>query len=488
MKKFSLKRAIIASILCVATLFTVACSGGENNGDNTDPGQKDNWWSTEGTLNKDANGNVVFNNVEIKLNTVVAGDDKQAFYNIVQRFNREYDGKINVIITNTGASVYEDTVSKQIINNSNPPDLIMSHQKSHKNFADNHLIQPLDEAMEQSGIKLNMSDFASGLAQYSSLGYEGKTYSVPVDGQSMVVVYNKQLLAKYADHAPTNRAELLDVCAKFKEDSTNGGKEPIAWATGGDYFVNYVFLTSLLQNGATLYKNNYTVDWYDNETNRAAFKAAFKSFRDLFDSSYAKLNEANSTALTEFVAGKRLFYFLCPWSLTSLVGEMASKNNVTEAEVIESYLGGASLSGWFAMSDNENKNAIYGDSHFFAMAKNVKDINIKAAIVEFIKWFTTNATAGAQWAKAGHVTASNVIAASETYKNDAYVSGFISKFYTDINNFRCVGNTPYYVDTLSNIQGIFADTIGNKNATDESDEATIKSKQNTVNNNVAFFG
>ena len=169
MKKFSLKRAIIASILCVATLFTVACGGGENNGGNTDPGQKDNWWSTEGTLNKDADGNVVFNNVEIKLNTVVAGDDKQAFYNIVQRFNREYDGKINVIITNTGASVYEDTVSKQIINNSNPPDLIMSHQKSHKNFADNHLIQPLDEAMEQSGIKLNMSDFASGLAQYSSL-------------------------------------------------------------------------------------------------------------------------------------------------------------------------------------------------------------------------------------------------------------------------------------------------------------------------------
>ena len=51
-----------------------------------------------------------------------------------------------------------------------------------------------------------------------------------------------------------------------------------------------------------------------------------------------------------------------------------------------------------------------------------------------------------------------------------------------------MGNTPYYVDTLSNIQGIFADTIGNKNATDESDEATIKSKQNTVNNNVAFFG
>lgn len=477
-------RTIICFILCIVTAVAL-CACSPKNPDNPD---KNKWWTTEGELEKDADGKVVFKNVSVKLETVVAGDDKDAFNMLVQKFNREYNGKIRVNVTNTGHSEYERDVAAKITQNSNAPDLIMSHQKSHKNFADNHLIQPLDEAMEQSGIKLNMSDFASGLAQYSSLGYEGKTYSVPVDGQSMVVVYNKQLLAKYADHAPTNRAELLDVCAKFKEDSTNGGKAPIAWATGGDYFVNYVFLTSLLQNGATLYKNDYTVDWYDNETNRAAFKAAFKSFRDLFDSSYANLNEAGSTALTEFVAGKRLFYFLCPWSLTSLVGEMASKNNVTEAEAIESYLGGASLSGWFAMSDNENKNAVYGDSHFFAMAKNVTDINVKAAIVEFIKWFTTNATAGAQWAKAGHVTASNVIAASETYKNDAYVSGFISKFYTDINNFRCVGNTPYYVDTLSNIQGIFADTIGNKNATDASDEATIKSKQNTVNNNVAFFG
>ena len=140
------------------------------------------------------------------------------------------------------------------------------------------------------------------------------------------------------------------------------------------------------------------------------------------------------------------------------------------------------------MSDNANKNAIYGDSHFFAMSKTVTDINVKAAIVEFIRWFTVNSTAGAQWAKAGHVTASNVIAESDVYKNDSYVSTFISKFYPDIDNFRCVGNTPYYADTLSNLQGIFADTVGKKNATDETDEATIRSKQNTVNNNVSFFG
>ena len=68
MKKYSFKRAIVAGILCVATLFTVAC-GGTNNPTGND------WWTTTGSLTKDADGKVVFSNVEIKLNTVVAGDD-----------------------------------------------------------------------------------------------------------------------------------------------------------------------------------------------------------------------------------------------------------------------------------------------------------------------------------------------------------------------------------------------------------------------------
>lgn len=486
MRKSRIGRALLALLLCTAMLFPIACKKDDGPGGTTNAGE---WWKTEGELAFDDKGNVAFDNVEIRLSTVVSGDDKDAFNNIVARFNRLYEGKINVIVTSIGMDTYEDTVTKQITNNSNAPDLLMSHQKSHKNFADNHLIQPLDEAMERSGIVLDLSGYADGLAQYASQGYAGRTFSIPIDGQSMVVFYNKEVLSKYASSLPTNRAELEEVCRKFAEDPANGGKAAIAWSTSGDYFANYVFTTALLQNGVKLFnESDYKVDWYDNAESLTAFKNTFASMRGLIDNGYANFNEASGTGLSEFMEGKRLFYFTLPWAMDSLVKRYAQTRGVSEEVLFSDVLGGASVSGWFAMTDNANKNAVYGDSHFFAMTKNVTDINVKAAILEFIRWFTTDASAGAQWARAGHVSMSDAITSSDVYAKDPYVSNFISGFYPNISDFRCVGATPYYEDMLSNLQGIFADTVGKSNATAATDERAVADRQKAVNDKIDFFG
>ena len=473
---------IICLILSVIMAFAfVACKGG---GGNTD-GDKD-WWSSDGELEKDENGNVIFKNVSIKLETVVNGDDKDAFNMLIDRFNREYDGQIRVNVTNTGAGDYENMVGNKITQGNNAPDLLMSHQKSHKNFADNKLIQPFDEIIEKSGITINASDYADGLAKYMSAGYEGKTFSVPADGQSMAVFYNKKLLSELGKSLPTNRTELLDVLKAFK-DKYN--KVPIAWTTGGDYFGEYVYTSAVLQNGAKLYdETSYLTEWYSNETNRTAIHNASESIRQLLNLGYANFSEASNNALTTFLNGERLFYFTDPWSMSDLVTQYATKLGVTEAVLMETTLGGTSFAGWFAMTDNAAKNSVYGDSHFFAMAKNVTDINKKAAILTFIKWFTTKGNIGAEWAKAGHISASKVIAADDTYKNSAYVTNFVGKFYGDINNFCCIGSTPHYDAVISNIKAIFADTVDLNAHTADMDYSTIKSKQDAVNNSISFFG
>ena len=174
--------------------------------------------------------------------------------------------------------------------------------------------------------------------------------------------------------------------------------------------------------------------------------------------------------------------------MSDLVTQYATKLGVSETELMNTTLGGTSFAGWFAMTDNAAKNSVYGDSHFFAMAKNVTDINKKAAIVTFIKWFTTKANIGAEWAKAGHISASKVIAADETYANSAYVTNFVGKFYGDINNFCCIGSTPHYDAVISNIKAIFADTVDLNAHTADMDYATIRQKQDAVNNSISFFG
>lgn len=480
-------RTIICFIICIVTAVAF-CACSPKAPDNSDP-DKNKWWTTEGELEKDADGKVVFKNVSVKLETVVAGDDKDAFNMLVQKFNREYNGKIRVNVTNTGQGEYERDVAAKITQNSNAPDLIMSHQKSHKNFADNKLIQPLNEAMEKSGIKIEAKDYADGLAKYMSAGYDDYTFSVPVDCQSLVVFYNKKLLASLNMQLPTNRKELFAVCKAFK-DKYNGSA--IAWATGENYFTNYVYLSAILQNGASLYdENTYLATWYDDETNRNAIRNASESFRELFKLAYATFAEGKSSALTGFMGGNRLFYVVEPWDMSNLVYSFATSQNVSETELMRDTLGGTSFEGWFAMEDTDKpyKNHIYGDSHFFAMSKTVTDINKKAAILEFIKWFTSRADVGVEWAKAGHISASKIISADPEYSQSDYVANFIGKFYPDIDNFCCIGSTPHYAAIVDNLKAIFADTVDRSdNHTEESDFSTIRQKQEAANNSISFFG
>lgn len=479
-------KTLVCLLLCSVMVFALCACNPTNPDGPIDP-DKNKWWTTEGELTKDADGKVQFKNINLRLETVVAGDDKDAFNMIVGMFNREYNGKIRINVTNTGAGVYENQVAQKISNDSNAPDIIMSHQKSHKSFADNKLIQPLNEAMELSGITINSADYAEGLAKYMSAGYEGYTFSVPADGQSLAVFYNKKLLAEIGKDLPTNYTELLDVCKAYKDKYS---KVPIAWVTGGDYFNEYVYTSAVLQNGGKLYnESTYMAEWYDDQANRDAFANASKAFRQLFSEGYANYAEASNTALNTFMSGERLFYFTEPWSMANLVNEFASRQSVDEATLIAETLGGTTFSGWFALNDNAAKNSVYGDSHFFAMTKNVKDINKKAAILEFIKWFTSNAEIGAEWAKAGHISASKIITADQAYSNSTYVTNFIGKFYGNIDNFRCIGATPYYDAITSNIKGIFADTVdaSDKHSTDK-DYATILEKQKAANSNIGFFG
>lgn len=69
-----MKKRIICGIVSLICAFScVACSGGNDSQDNPNG----EWWETTGTLNTDENGKVVFEDVEIRLTTVVTGQDEE---------------------------------------------------------------------------------------------------------------------------------------------------------------------------------------------------------------------------------------------------------------------------------------------------------------------------------------------------------------------------------------------------------------------------
>lgn len=469
--------AIFCAVLMTCSLTALtACGGGGAGNDGAD------WWTTTGELTMNGD-EVVFNDVQIKFTTVVTGEDKETLHSLIGDFNELYRGKINIIPEYRYQTGFEASVAQNISQNHNAPDLIMSHQKGHKSFAREKLIQPFDEAIEKSGITIDLNNYASILSQYSSLGYEDKIFGVPIDAQSDVVLYNKNLLTKYNAQLPTNHSELMALCEIAKNDN----KTAIAIDGEDTFYQDYWFTTAVMQNGGSLYdKNTFKANWYSDTENRAAFTAGIDAIREMNSKNYSKYGASASETLTAFLNDNALFYVVQPWELSEILNSYASKHNSTVDEIMENNIGGTTMANWFAKdSSAAYANKIFADSHFFAMSNTVTDINKKVAMLVFIKWFTETGSVGAQWAEAGHMSVSQKIVNSTEYKNNKYVTNFINKFYPDINQIECFGATPYYQDTNEQISSICVNTIGVNSVT--SYDTVLQSTENTLNGIVDFF-
>lgn len=485
-----MKKKILGALclsLAVACTVPLAACGGGGEGLNADG----TWWSTEGELNKDADGNVVFDDVSLNLSTIVSGVDKTPFGDIIAQFNAEYRGKININPVYLQGDNFEKDVTMKVQQNANnAPDIIMLHQESLKGFLNYKVVQPYDLAMEETGVNIDLTAFAQGVNQYSKAGTEYQ-FGVPFDAAGMVVYYNKDLLREItgSDKTPQTRSELLSVCSQFK--AKYPGNYPISWESSGDFFCQYLMPTAVLQNGGHLYNDDPDMErylyanWYNNGTQRGIYKDAIQSVRSYIDSGYAKLGVHEASGAQDFIENKSIFYVTMPWYRENIVSGYAQKNGIDQAAA-EEKINGASVSGWFAMSNETSDNAkkIYGDSHMFAMTKTVKDINEKAAVCEFVKWFTQRADIGAQWAEAGHVTLSNTIANSTTYTENKNVVNFINNWYPNLDSFTTMGITPYYSTVNENLRTLLSESLLLKNPTESDYLELIKTKQNTLNSKI----
>ena len=469
------RKGLISILLLCAAVFAVtmlaACGGGGGNGPiGTGEHEIDSkWWSTTGEIQKDGE-DIVFNNVEIKLTTVVAGTDLAKFNAIVNRFNAEYLDKINIVPSSVTEESYNSQVAKQISNNANAPDLLMTHQKEFKSLADSKLIQPFNEAIEKSGIELDLDNYAAGLSKYSSLNYKDQMFTVPVDMHSEVVIYNKKLLGDNA--LPTNHAELVTLCKKIASEKNI---TPIAASTHSPSFYRFVFNTAILQNGGTFFDtSNYNADWAS-ATNMPAYKAAIASIRELITENIMKKQQSTGDALSAFLNDKALFYFVEPWSVESVLNAYSGdKNDIS----------GTSMSKWFAADPTKDcADYIYGDAHAFGISKTVTDITKKAAICEFIKWFSENTSAGIPWANAGHYSASKTLTENSSYKAENMVTNFLTKFYADIDDFQTMDISPYTYQYKSYLEQLYLAMISNDTA--DNDESDIRAYQKKVNDEIA---
>ncbi len=467
MKKFT-KLVAVAVCSIASTISLTACNGGGNTSSGGGKGElpsiENPWWNDVGTVEKDSNGKPVFHDVSIKLTSVICGNDQNGFEALIDEFEAEYDNQITITHQTYNQLAIDETVKTQIQNETAAPDLILTHQKTHTQFAAEKLIQPMDNAYNLAGIEVDTSNFLPNFAEYCDLGYTGRMFTTPVDAQSMVVYYNKNLLKKYNAELPTNRTEFIDLCKRVQkeEKKTNGQFQALTCGMDSEWTNMYLLPTAIVQNGGEFYGEDGKVHWDEGE-NLSAFQRGVKSVQGLRDEGIWNFNESFEASRSRFCSDNALFYFSLPFDSNVIFSAYSQRSGHSIDTVKSQDIGGFSLSGLFAMegSPESSRTKIFGDSHAFMMSKTVEDVEKKAAIATFVNWFTTKVNVGIEWAKLGHTTASYEIRGNAEYNADPYVENFSNMFYTDINNFVTAGKNKNYSLIFGDLQTTLLNCVTN---------------------------
>ena len=485
-------KTILVGVLTAVSVLLAACGGnGDGGGGKTQTTIDTPWWTTKGELSKNDDGSINFQNVELRLLTIVTGGDLTPLTDIVNTFNKANKGKINIEVEAVNETKYAEQVANRIQFNQFTPDILMTHTKLQKGLASKEYIQPLDEIIEATGYQIDWNDYSETFAKDSNLGYANANFIVPIDMQSEVVLYNKQMLEELNMAVPQTRDEFLAVCEAFKEANTGkSNMNAVLMPTEKGHFHNYVYPTAYVQNGGVLYnEETYKAEWTA-EQNLEAFRNANESILSLQRAGYMKLGEEEESAMLRFYENKGLFLFIPPWRITSsgqVLENYAKKNgiSITASDYMTKIcerIGGMSLARIFAMDSNAaSAEYVYVDSHSFSVSNTVKDITKKAACLEFIMWFTENAQVTAKWAEVGHNSCNTKVLNNPEYTESIYISSIAQNFY-DVNNIQTVGSNSYGEDLMSSLKGLSPHLLSQPNQL----ESLVKSAQDKYNGQIAF--
>ena len=144
-------------------------------------------------------------NVSISFWNVFTGPDGEIMQQIVDDFNREYEGKIQVVTSVFSAESYYSTLSSAMIGGT-APDVCISHSSRIANFAQKEQLCVLDDLVKELGY--SEEDFLPSAWENGT--YQGKHYGIPLDIHQLGLYYNEDLLRELEiDQVPDNLPDFI---------------------------------------------------------------------------------------------------------------------------------------------------------------------------------------------------------------------------------------------------------------------------------------
>ncbi len=177
--------AIIVLIMCFTLILSVtACDNGPNN-----------------DVELDDDGNIIFKPesgvTKVTFWANCDGVEQQVFKKIVEQFNEQYEGQIQVRMITKSGSNYSTLLSTSL-GGSNPPDVFYVGDSGYKAYAEEGFLYDITEYMSKSSI-YKVEDMWSNVTARYKYDVEtgltdtdsGKYYGVPKDLGPTVIFYNE---------------------------------------------------------------------------------------------------------------------------------------------------------------------------------------------------------------------------------------------------------------------------------------------------------
>lgn len=461
----------LSTLMLVGGLASCGPTNSQSNGGSTPTIE----WVDDSTddLVYDDQGNIVFDEVEISMWSVCTNPDSVYQDQIIDDFNRAYDGQIHVTVYHESRySIFSNLVSTVVQDPDNAPDLFYGYGERIASLVENDIFVPTGPYLEMANIGFDRNNFEKVLIDNCYIG--DMLYGIPYGVDSAIILARKDILDKNGLKVPTNLSELADVCDALVDKAMAGelwirGEDSDAVSTGdvyewrkynpnlegtyypfpmssGDMWINaYVAQTAVYQNGGHL------VNTADGHAGWNTAEAA-KGLQILRDFLYPTSTSVNTHPLskpdlnydagvTEFLRGTGVF---------KLDGAWSGYTNYNLMETMYARDGGAgknlsylNLGNMFTTdTTTDYAKTIFGDSHASSIVASTKSRTKRVAASVLANYLAENS--GGVWTQAGHLPASLIVQNSQDlYLGNEYYEKYV-KYYGETSQYVTIDPTKYY--------------------------------------------